>query len=113
MNPRVFNFCLAIFWFAICIGLLTRDWWMPAGMHEKVTGPQTPLVIALTAVLTVWNLLRFAVSKWFASPPKESDEVAGYRRRIRAMSGEDPKVTDPQFNFNDPPANDRAHDGSR
>jgi len=113
MNPRVFNLCLALFWFAICIGLLTRDWWMPPAMQEKATGQQTPLVIALTAVLTLWNLMRFAVSKWAASPPRESDQVADYRRRIRAISGEDPKVTDPQFNFDDPPSTGPTHDGSR
>ena len=113
MNPRVFNLCLAIFWFAICIGMLTRDWWMPPAMHEKASGPQTPFVIALTAVLTVWNLTRYGVAKWSASPPKESDQVANYRRRIRAISGEDPKVTDPQFSFDEPTSNDAARDGSR
>ena len=91
MNARVFNLALMIFWLALCVGLLTRDWWMPAGLLERVSGPQTPLVILVTGVLACWNFMRYFVGQKFVKPTRPSPEVEQYRRRIRSISGEDPR----------------------
>ena len=106
MNAKVLNLTLMILWAAICIGLLSRELWMPPALLDKVSGPQTPLVIALTGLLTLWNLMRFWVSYRFAAPQRESATINEYRRRIRGITGEDPKVTDPEFRFDDPPPED-------
>jgi hypothetical protein len=103
MNTKAFNLALMVFWLMICIGLLTRDYWMPADLNEKVTGPQTPLVIGIAAMLALWNLMRLWVAHRFAIKPNAalSPEAEEYRRRIRARLGEDPRVTDPQFKFDE------------
>ena len=113
MNTRILNLALMFVWLLICIGLLTRDLWMPADLHEKVSGPQTSLVIAVTAVLAVWNLMRFLVAPRFTAKPQPSAELEEYRRRIRSRFGNDPKVTDPQFNFDDPAHDDQSRHGDR
>src|SRR5438552_15303954 len=99
MNTKVFNLALMLFWLMICIGLLTRDFWMPEEMKEKVTGPNTPMVIAITGVLALWNLMRFWAASRFPARLQTtvSPEAEEYRRRIRARLGEDARVTDPQF----------------
>jgi hypothetical protein len=107
MNTKVFNLALMCLWLVLCIGLLTRELWMPEGMKEKVTGPQTPLIIAVSALLAVWNFARFFVAYRFGTPAKPSSEVDTYRRKIRAMSRGEPTVTDPQLNFDAPPPDDR------
>ena len=110
MNTKLFNLALMVLWLVLCLGLLTREWWMPDDLREKVTGPQTPLVIAVAGLLAVWNFARFFVAYRFGAPTKPSPEVDEYRRKIRALSGHDPKVTDPQFNFDEPPPDDRPRD---
>jgi hypothetical protein len=113
MNAKAFNLGLMIFWLIICIALLTRDFgWMPEALHEKVSGPQTPLVILLTGVLAAWNFMRFWVANRFGSPPRPSATAEAYRRRIRSITGEDPKVVNPEFNFDDPPAGDSPRNSS-
>ncbi len=103
MNTKIINLGLMIIWLMICIGLLTRDYWMPAGLKNEVSGPNTPLVISITAVLAVWNLMRFWVAQRFPKSPRvsPSPEAQEYRRRIRSQLGDDPRVTDPQFRFDD------------
>jgi hypothetical protein len=101
MNTKVFNLALMTMWLVLCIGLLTRDWWMPDGLRDRINGPNTPVVIAVAGLLAVWNFVRFFVARRYAPPGRLSPEVEEYRRRIRAISGEDPKVTDPQFKFDD------------
>ena len=101
MNTKVFNLVLMILWLVLCVGLLTRDWWMPDGLRDRVTGPNTPVVIAVAGLLAAWNFVRFFVAHRYGPTGRPSPEVEAYRRRIRAMSGHDPKVTDPQFRFDD------------
>jgi hypothetical protein len=106
MNAKVVNLTLLIFWLVLGIGLWTRDLWMPPGLLDKVSGPQTPLVIALCGVLAVWNLMRYWTARRFGVPHTPSAAVQEYRRRIRSITGEDPKVVNPEFNFDEPPADD-------
>jgi len=107
MNTKVFNLALMVFWLLLCLGLLTRDLWMPAGLLEKVNGPQTPLVTAVAGVLAFWNFMRFWIAHRFTRPVTPSPTAEAYRRKIRSITGEDPKVTDPQFRFDDAPPDDR------
>ena len=107
MNTKVFNLILMVFWLVICIGLLTRDLgWMPEDLHDKVSGPKTPLVIALTGMLAAWNFMRFWVARQYGRAPQPSATAEAYRRKIRSITGEDPKVVNPEFVFDDPPADD-------
>jgi hypothetical protein len=103
MNTKVFNLALMAFWLLLCLGLLTRELWMPAGLLEKVNGPQTPLVVAVSGVLALWNFIRFWIARRFPRPATPSPAVEQYRRKIRSLTGEDPQVTDPQFRFDDSP----------
>jgi hypothetical protein len=107
MNTKFFNLALMCLWLVLCLGLLTREWWMPDEMNEKVTGPQTPLIIVVAGLLAVWNFARFFVAYRFGTPTRPSPEVEEYRRKIRALSGHDPQVTDPQFKFDAPPPEER------
>jgi|GEM_PF-5504516 len=111
MNAKVFNLALLIFWSVLAVGLWTRELWMPPGLLEKFNGPQTPLAIALACMLAVWNFMRLWVAIRFAKPTGPSPEVEAYRRRIRAITGEDPKVTNPEFAFDDPPVDNTRRDG--
>ena len=104
MNTKFFNLALMVFWVVICLGLATRELWMPPGMLDWASGPRTPLIIAVSGVLALWNFMRFFVAWRFGGPARPSPEVEAYRRKIRSISSEDPKVTDPHFNFDDPPA---------
>ena len=103
MIPRFFNLTLMAFWLAILAGLLTREVWMPALWLEKINRPQTPLVMVLAGVLAAWNLSRFWAARRPSGPTKASPIAEEYRRKIRAISEDDPMVTDPQFNFEDSP----------
>jgi hypothetical protein len=103
MNTKVFNLALMAFWLLLCLGLLTRELWMPPGVLEKVSGPQTPLIVAVSGILAVWNFMRFLIAYRFGRPASPSPAVEQYRRKIRTISGADPRVTDPQFRFDDPP----------
>ena len=47
----------------------------------------------------------------WAPPGGPSPEVEKYRRRIREITGEDPKVTNPEFIFDDPPADNGRRNG--
>src|SRR5436190_510394 len=112
MNARVFNLALMVFWLIILAALLTRDLgWMPEALHDKVSGPQTPLIIALTGVLAAWNFMRFWVANRYTGPPRPSATAEAYRRKIRSITGEDPKVVNPEFAFDDPPADDARRQG--
>src|SRR5262245_33779487 len=113
MNSRVFNLALMVLWLVLFVGLLTREWWMPDDMRDRVTGPNTPVVIAVAGLLAVWNFVRFFVSYRFGPAGRPSPEVEAYRRRIRDLSGGDPKVTDPQFRFDDDAAGPAAENGHR
>ncbi|MBO0700227.1 MAG: hypothetical protein J2P46_17640 [Zavarzinella sp.] len=103
MNTKVFNLGLMAFWLLLCLGLLTRELWMPPALLEKVNSPQTPLAIAVAGLLAVWNLMRYMMARPSRPPTGPSPAVEQYRRKIRTISGDDPKVTDPQFRFDDPP----------
>jgi hypothetical protein len=103
MNAKVLNWFFFLFWVGICAALLTREFWMPPDMLDRVSGPRTPLVIAFVVLLVLWRGMRLWVDYQFGGPPKESPRVTEYRRRIRAITGEDPKVTNPEFVFDDPP----------
>ena len=103
MNTKVFNLALMVFWLLLCLGLLTRDLWMPPALLEKVNGPQTPMAVAVAGLLAVWNFMRFMTGRQVRPPTGPSPAVEEYRRKIRGITGEDPKVTDPQFRFDDPP----------
>ena len=106
MNTKVFNLALMVFWLLLCLGLLTRESWMPPGLLEKVNGPQTPLVIGVAGILAFWNFARFWVAHRFSPPITPSPAAEAYRTRIRSITGEDPKVTDPQFRFDDLPTDE-------
>lgn len=111
MNSKVFNLALMVMWLVLCVGLLIRDWWMPDGMRDRVTGPNTPVVVAVAGLLALWNFVRFFVAYRFGAAGRPSAEVESYRRRIRSMSGTDPRVTDPQFQFDDDPSDAPPRDG--
>ena len=102
MNAKVVNLFLMVVWLAVLVGLLTRDAWMSQELLNKVNGQHTPMVIALAGMLFLWNLVRFWVAYKLNRPsdPTERDAV---RDRIRQKFGGDPRVTDPEFNFDDPP----------
>ena len=97
MNPKILNLGLLALWLGIFVGLLTRDHWMTPEMVAKVNSPNTPLVVAATGMLALWNAVRLWHAFKFKAPPKTA------RQRLREKLGETPKVTDPQFTFDDPP----------
>ncbi|WP_020469360.1 hypothetical protein [Zavarzinella formosa] len=99
MNIRIFNISLAIFWFTLFLGLITREIWMPPWLLAKAETPQTPLVIGLTAMLTMWNFSKFWVSRYYSAP--KSRITPEMREKIQSITGVDHKVTDPQFKFDD------------
>lgn len=99
MNTRGFNLALMAFWLAIAIALLTRDLWMSRAMLDKVDVPQMPLIIGVAFMLTGWNLMRYWVAGRFSRPPEVSATTQELRRKIRSISGSDPRVTDPEFDF--------------
>ena len=99
MNSKFFNLALMCLWLSLCVGVLTRESWMSDEMREKIDRWNPPLVIGVAALLAVWNFVRFFVAYQFGNPTKPSKEVEEYRRKIRTITGTDPKVTDPQFDF--------------
>lgn len=103
MTARTFSLAFLIFWVVVAIGLWLRDSWMPAELREKLSDEKAQLGVLLAVVLVLWNLARF-FRRSFDGPARPSPEVEEYRRRIRALSGRDPKVVNPEFNFDDPPA---------
>jgi hypothetical protein len=110
MNAKVFNLALMILWLLICLGLLTRELWMPPDLLEKVNSPNTPLVISLAGILAAYNLMRLLIATRFTTAPaRPSPATEEYRRRIRSITGEDPKVTDPQFKFDDDQPPNASH----
>ena len=112
MNSKFFNLALMVMWLSLCLGLLTREWWMPDGMKDRVTGPNTPVVIGVAALLATWNFAASSSPIVSAVPPgrpRKSKSIAG---RFARCSGEDPKVTDPQLNFTDPPPERRRPTGT-
>jgi len=108
MNTRGFNLALMAFWLAIAAALLSRDLWMAQAMLDKVNVVQMPLIIGVAFMLAGWNLMRYWVAKSFSGPPKEADSTQELRRKIRSITGTDHKVTDPQFDFENPQAGDAS-----
>jgi len=110
MNAKVFNLALMVFWLLLCLGLLTRELWMPEKLLESVNGPNTPLVISLAGILAAYNFMRLMIATRFTTAPaRPSPAAEEYRRRIRSITGDDPKVTDPQFKFDDDPPPTGSH----
>jgi hypothetical protein len=111
MNAKLLNGALLIFWVLLGLAVGLRQYWMPGEVREKFSDETAQLAMLLAALLAVWNAIRILVRWKFGDDArKSSPEVEAYRRRIRAMTGEDPKVTDPQFKFDDdsagtPPGN--------
>jgi hypothetical protein len=112
MNAKAVNIGLMIVWVTLCVAMLARDWWMPAELREKISDERAYLVILVSIVFGLWNFARFFVAWQFPRPTGPSPEVEAYRRRIRAMSRGEPQVTDPQFNFDAPPPDDRPAGGA-
>lgn len=106
MNTRGFNLGLMAFWIAIGTALLTRDMWMSQALLDKVNVTQMPLIIGVAFMLAGWNLMRYWVAKSFSGAPKEAVSTQELRRKIRSITGTDHKVTDPQFDFENPQAGD-------
>lgn len=104
MNTKLFNAAFLFFWVALCLGMLFRHLWMPVDVQQKISDERAYMIMMVAGVFALWNMARlFAASMRSNVSALPSPEVEAYRRRIRAMSGQDPKVTDPQFNFDDPP----------
>jgi hypothetical protein len=106
MNTRSFNLVLMLFWIAIAIGLLTRELWMPQNLKDKMNIEQMPLIIGVAFMLAGWNLMRYFAARSRSSPVQVSEHAMEIRRKIRASLGPDPKVTDPQFDFENPHSSD-------
>lgn len=102
MNTKAFNLFFMVIWLCVLIGLLTRSLWMQPELQEKVNVPHLPMVIALAGALALWNFVRFLVSHLFNRPPDQT-QLNALRQHIRSRMGDDPKITDPQFKFDDPP----------
>ena len=101
MATKLFNLVLFFVWASICLGLLTRHWWMPPALLEKCNPHHTPLVTAVTGILAAWNLVRL----WIASRSRAtgpSPVALQYSQKIRGKGEADPRITDPQFNFEAP-----------
>ncbi len=99
MNTRILNISFAIFWLTLLVGFMTREWWMPPPLLAMADTEHTPLILGILAVMAMWNVSRF----WFSlkSGPPKSQITDELRQKIRGITGTDPKVTDPQFNFGD------------
>jgi hypothetical protein len=101
MKGTALNLYLMIFWTLLFVGLMTREYWMDPEMLAKLDSPNTPLITALTGVFILWNFARYVAAAKFGSQ-KESKYAAEIREKIRGNQ-EDPRITDPQFKFDDPP----------
>src|SRR5688500_11619070 len=110
MNTKVLNLALMAFWLILCVGLLTREARTPPGLRARADGPQTPVVGAVAGVLPAWNFMRVWIAHQLGKPARPCATVETSRHRLRTITGEDPKVTDPQFKFDDPPPNGPASD---
>jgi hypothetical protein len=100
MKGTALNLYLMIFWLFLFVGLMTRDYWMPPDLLTKLDSPNTPLITSLTGLFVFWNLARYLAASKFGSQ-KESKYAAEIREKIRGNQ-EDPRITDPQFKFDDP-----------
>lgn len=101
MNTKIFNLVLLVTWSILFVGLLTRSWWMSDELLKKVDSPQTPLLMALAGVFALWNGARLWASTQ-STPTARPTMTDRYRQKIKGITGEDPRVTDPQFDFNNP-----------
>ncbi|HVK07933.1 MAG TPA: hypothetical protein VM597_04055 [Gemmataceae bacterium] len=106
MNAKVFNLFLLVVWLVVLVGILTREAWMSPEMLDKMNGQHTSLVVAVVAMLCLWNFARFFVAYKLSRPPDPTGRET-MRADIRRKFGNDPKVTDPEFNFDDPPPEPR------
>ncbi|MSR52183.1 MAG: hypothetical protein EXS09_02710 [Gemmataceae bacterium] len=106
MNTRGFNLALVAFWIAVGTALLTRDIWMSQALLDKVNVSQMPLIVGIAFMLAGWNLMRYWVARSLSGPPQISSSTQELRRKIRAITGEDHKVTDPVFDFEKQPDGD-------
>ena len=100
MNMRIINTSLAIFWFSLVLGLVSREWWMPPLLLAKAETPQTPMITAMMLMLTFWNFSKFWAPRRFATPRSRIDPEL--RGKLKSITSADPKVTDPQFIFDKP-----------
>lgn len=103
MNISFFNFPLAVFWFILFLGMITRETWMPEELLAKFDTPQSPLVSGILLMMAFWNLSRYWRAKRHVVPTSRISEEM--KQKIRGITGVDHKVTDPQFNFDDPDTN--------
>jgi hypothetical protein len=101
MNARVLNLGLLVWWLVVLIGLMTRESWMPPALLKRMTDEQMQLVFPVVVAFLIWNALRFWLAVRTDRPPDPTARSA-MRERIRRKFGEEPRVTDPQFNFDDP-----------
>ncbi len=109
MNTKLFNLVLMVLWAAVFLGLLTRDWWMNEAMLQKVDSPQTPLLMGLAGIFALWNGARLWAAYQTTPTTPRASMAERYKQKIKGITGEDPRVTDPQFDFtanqDEPPAN--------
>ena len=100
MSNTFFNVPLAFFWFMMFLGMITREIWMPKELLAKFDTPRSLMVTVALLLMTFWNLRHYVRAKRKEIPKSQiPDEM---RRKIRSITGVDHKVTDPQFNFDDP-----------
>jgi hypothetical protein len=100
MNTVFFNIVMALFWAVLFIGMYFRTSWMSVEMQAMVENERTPLVMWGLVVLLMWNVTRAYVRRRFSVV--RSNITPEMRAKVRSITGTDPKVTDPQFNFDDP-----------
>ena len=99
MNIRFLNLALAVFWFSLFAGMLTREHWMPEWMAARAETPQTPIVIATLLMLTFWNVTKYMTSRRAA---RNRQRIASALKTTnRTAPREDPPIIDPQFSFED------------
>lgn len=99
MNMRIINTSLSIFWFALFLGMVSRVLWMPPWLLARAETPQAPIITALLLMLSFWNFSKYWSSKRFAVPKSQIDPAL--KVKIKSITGDDPRVTDPQFAFDD------------
>lgn len=101
MNTKLFNIVLLTIWITIFVGLLTRSWWMDDAMLQRVENQHTSMLMALAGIFAMWNGARLWANLQ-ASASARTSMASKYREKIKGITGEDPRITDPQFDFTAP-----------